>query len=791
MSTIFNVPNPPKLSKRKRKNKIDRNQFEKMENMDFSSDPVETFEELERSLLLLCKDDNENLNNPCISKYNQNSLNIFNVNSLSEIIDGFVNYNFSFPGYYQMVEQSIYRNPYIDEKQFSMNIEENINYSLCSVVKNSDIANYLKQSDVKLNLLNSKLVETIETETSSIDKSNDFLKSSTGSVIFSIQDQNECSEMPISDKDQTIFIPENTDIHLNSPRKKIKICENDQNDRNSSTPVRHSVKYCCVRDEYENGISLLIEGDSHCTSSPKSLHAGDDSIKCLYDKVQENRLIVELNNHNSGKQSEKENSIMVTNDGISIEKTCVSDVLPNKNIILYEKTKNDSDERHINKNPNQTETVIDNNLNISLNNEIERENKEVKIDSTHYVSNEIKEVLEIKSDDEQKVNKFQLELDTNKDDGPSQLKIANISEDESDCLILEINEMDTITEQSETEDEKKSKISLSAPKSTSLKEKDQLNSQNKMFPAGSSDKHEIIQEKNIAENSVESILKESVSEKWNKEHDKTSNRKFNKRNWRREDPTEKIDIDDPEWERVKTLTTDEERYSAVKNCWNSDSVPNPHKDLTSHSFRLRRMKKEGYIAQQSINRKRTATGDPVGIIGNKRQKTESIPCTDILDRKIEDEKKLYREKLDFEESIYFKTLHKITFDSQKNRNNILEEYMQKLMQNVQSPSSNRLLYAESVKQWRECNEMFIYKKEREDKETARKRYTDTKEKLSNDHQQKIDKLYKAREEILKFNQFYCVNQLNPTIIEKRRAEEIKITEEMYNAFTKMYSPARF
>ncbi|XP_067129153.1 putative leucine-rich repeat-containing protein DDB_G0290503 [Centruroides vittatus] len=777
--------------------KIDRNQFEKMENMDFSSpDRVETFEELEKSLLMLCKDNNKILNNPCISNYNQNSLNTFNVNSLSEIIEGFVYYNFSFPGYYQMVEQSIglYGNPNVNEKQFSMNIEENINYTLCSVVKNSDVANYLKQSDEKLNVLNSKPVETIESQTYSIDKSNDLLKPSTESVIFSIQDQNECSEMPINDKDQTIFIPENTEILLNSPRNKIKICENDYNDKNSSTPVRHSVKYCCLHAEYENESSLLNEGDSHCASSPKSLHAGDDSIRCLYDKDRENRLIVELSNHNSEKQSEKENSTMVTNDGDSIKKTCFSDVLPNKNIFLYEKTKNDSDERHINKNPNQTETVIDNNLNSSLNNEIEQENRaidEVKIDSTHYVSNETKEVLEIKSDEEQKVNKFQLDLDTNKDDGPSQLRIANISEDESDCLILEISEMDTITEQSETEDEKKSKISLSALKSASLKEKDQPNSQNKMFPAGSSDKHEIIQDGNVAENSIESILKESVPEEWNKEHDKTSNRKLNKRNWRREDPTEKIDIDDPEWEKVKTLTTDEERYSAVKNCWNSDSVPNPHKDLTSHSFRLMRMKKEGYIAQHSINRKRTATGNPVGIIDNKRQKTESVPCTDILDRKIEEEKKLYREKLDFEESTYFKALHKIAFDSQKNRNNVLEEYMQKFMQNVQSPSINLLLYAESVKQWREYNEIFIYKKEKEDKEVARKRHTDAKEKLFNDHQQKIDKLYKAREEILKFNQFYCINQLDPTVVEKSRAEEIKMTEEMYNAFTKMYSPARF
>ncbi|XP_023238063.1 uncharacterized protein LOC111636908 [Centruroides sculpturatus] len=214
---------------------MDRNHCDNM--VSTSTGRVETSEELEKPLLTLCNDDNENLNNPSISHCDRNSLNTFNVNSLSEIIDGFVNYNFSFPGYYQMMEQSIYRNPNFDEEQSSMNIEENVNYSLCSVVKNSDIASYLKQSDEKLNLLNSKPVETIETQTSSIDKSNDLLKPFTGSVIFSIQDQNEGSEVLINN-DQTIFIEENND-NLNSPIKKIKICKNDYNDKNSNTPVRH------------------------------------------------------------------------------------------------------------------------------------------------------------------------------------------------------------------------------------------------------------------------------------------------------------------------------------------------------------------------------------------------------------------------------------------------------------------------------------------------------------------------------------------------------------------------
>ncbi|XP_023223907.1 uncharacterized protein LOC111625105 [Centruroides sculpturatus] len=243
------------------------------------------------------------------------------------------------------------------------------------------------------------------------------------------------------------------------------------------------------------------------------------TIKCLRDKG--NTLSVELGSDNSEKQWENENSTAITYDGIPSEVTRASDV-------VWEQTKNDSD-----------------------------------------VSNGTKEVLEIKSEVEQKVNKFQLELDTRKYDGTSQLKIAGISEDESDCLIFEIDEEDTITEQWETEDE------------IIFDEVFNFNSQNKMPPAVNTNKRETVRDRNIVGNTVENTLKESVAEEWNK------------RNWRSEDPKEKLDTDDPEWERIKTLTTDEERYRAVKDCWNSHNVSNHHKNLTSQSFRLRRLKKKG------------------------------------------------------------------------------------------------------------------------------------------------------------------------------------------------------
>lgn len=50
-----------------------------------------------------------------------------------------------------------------------------------------------------------------------------------------------------------------------------------------------------------------------------------------------------------------------------------------------------------------------------------------------------------------------------------------------------------------------------------------------------------------------------------------------------DDPAENADNNDPEWELLRKLETDEERYKAVRERWRSIVVPNPNRNLTHRS----------------------------------------------------------------------------------------------------------------------------------------------------------------------------------------------------------------
>ncbi|KAH6928013.1 hypothetical protein HPB50_010593 [Hyalomma asiaticum] len=59
----------------------------------------------------------------------------------------------------------------------------------------------------------------------------------------------------------------------------------------------------------------------------------------------------------------------------------------------------------------------------------------------------------------------------------------------------------------------------------------------------------------------------------------------NKAPFMSEDPDENMDNENPEWEAVRSLTTDEERYRAVQVVWHNIRIPDPHKELSTFNYR--------------------------------------------------------------------------------------------------------------------------------------------------------------------------------------------------------------
>ncbi|XP_023213121.1 uncharacterized protein LOC111615912 [Centruroides sculpturatus] len=257
-----------------------------------------------------------------------------------------------------------------------------------------------------------------------------------------------------------------------------------------------------------------------------------------------------------------------------------------------------------------------------------------------------------------------------------------------------------------------------------------------------------------------------------------------------DDPLEISDIKDPKWEMMKSLNTDDERYRAVKACWGSKSLPNPNRDLTLHNYRLRKMKKEGYkeSANDARKGKRTATSEPVDIIDSKRRKVETAFCTVVLDREIDKEHQLYKKRHDQEKQKYFSDVQKIKHEICKRKQLLEQEYLQKI-EKTKSSSSIYNPLSKRVREWKTSKEVMLRNKESREIGIAKRRFADANKKLEDNYNVTLNKLNKAREEVLKFNQFYCgSSKLNP-VLEGKRLEDVRMIEETFNAFDKVYGHA--
>ncbi|CAL4112543.1 unnamed protein product [Meganyctiphanes norvegica] len=94
-----------------------------------------------------------------------------------------------------------------------------------------------------------------------------------------------------------------------------------------------------------------------------------------------------------------------------------------------------------------------------------------------------------------------------------------------------------------------------------------------------------------------------------------------------DDKKENNDNEDPGWNYLKKLETDEERYKFVRECWKSLVVPDPNVNLTYHGLLRRRQRANGvlkgpsnknYHMEMSAKRKRNSEEDDC--IGNPKKK---------------------------------------------------------------------------------------------------------------------------------------------------------------------------
>ncbi|CAL1285728.1 unnamed protein product [Larinioides sclopetarius] len=224
---------------------------------------------------------------------------------------------------------------------------------------------------------------------------------------------------------------------------------------------------------------------------------------------------------------------------------------------------------------------------------------------------------------------------------------------------------------------------------------------------------------------------------------------------------EKEDLINPGWNKIKELSTDEERYRQVRDCWRSKSIPNPFKNLTYYSYRKRKINREEDNTYKKRQHKRHASSN----LNDKNAKRSRL-CTYIFDDRIK--------SIEKEKEIETKTLKEKMYDE---LNHLNEQCCQEEM-------GIDHFYGHSFDPRRqsELNNL------RRDYQLRVQSVTDKYNQKANDcyglYTAEINKLKNNRNEVLQFYSFY--KGLNkdeyedPTILTNVQTQELEEIENIYN-----------
>ncbi|XP_076352232.1 uncharacterized protein LOC143247704 [Tachypleus tridentatus] len=257
------------------------------------------------------------------------------------------------------------------------------------------------------------------------------------------------------------------------------------------------------------------------------------------------------------------------------------------------------------------------------------------------------------------------------------------------------------------------------------------------------------------------------------------------------DPQENKDIENPEWDQIRELKTDEERYRKVQSLWKNVSVPNPNRDLTFHSFRKKRLQKALFIkgkVEKSV-RKRERTNDDV-VLPLKRSRTKTKSCTDLFDEKIQE----HQEQLAWQNRKILTEMKK-SEDILENqlhfkRDEITRAYKIQMAQYSRRYPNDRFqqLYWTLNKNladlgtWQDMQRQNLYS-----------RHNQQIHAIKTEVERILENLSEARQEVLNFNKFYLglSSDEDTTLLTDSQLQEIQETERTYKLYNVLYACTTF
>lgn len=242
--------------------------------------------------------------------------------------------------------------------------------------------------------------------------------------------------------------------------------------------------------------------------------------------------------------------------------------------------------------------------------------------------------------------------------------------------------------------------------------------------------------------------------------------------WISTDDAENADNNDPEWDILRKLETDEERYRVVRQKWRQLEIPDPRRDLTRHNFRkpisqnvckTKLIPSEGRMSRKRSRSSATAEENP-----SKRRRM--LSCTTMYEDKIRN----LQQQLDQDVEV-------LQFDHQK----ALQELSERQQQEDESLKSSSLPAYVARQQ---MNNM--YRRQVRQVEDLQSQFDKRLDNLSRSRQNLIHLLERASREVLTFNRFY--NNLGSTdedhsVITDEEYKQFQETEAMYDLYDQVYT----
>ncbi|CAN8005269.1 unnamed protein product [Ixodes hexagonus] len=239
-----------------------------------------------------------------------------------------------------------------------------------------------------------------------------------------------------------------------------------------------------------------------------------------------------------------------------------------------------------------------------------------------------------------------------------------------------------------------------------------------------------------------------------------------------EDPEENNDNENPEWERLRQLTTDEERYEAVRNVWHNSTIPNPHCELTTFHYRRQMLRVQGAdntrVPKQHKRKASRSSGS------NKPAKRQRMD-TDVFDLKL---KALERKRSH--------DVHK----AQQNLEWNLGQLRSSVDQNQWQGNFQQGNWQHHRNHRRANTAPWDFRYYQQEEQMLHAQFMAEQESIHHKYSAKENKLLSAREEVRRFDKFYVgLQQADPRkLTEEQLKDQLKM-EKLLGKFRQWYKDA--